>query len=503
MIKELNNSGKAIGDLLSRFPIQFIILACIITRLPQLLAPHLILDPDECVTATMAKHLLLGTDFSLFFWGQNYGFTFFESLSIVPFYLAFGVTTLSVKLAMLSIWTVGVVFLYRTLLQLSPQQSTALCLSVVFICLPAWATWSMKARGGYLSSFALSSVLLYFLFYPKWEGKHWKWLIIGILFQFIVQCQFLWVIGLLPLIIFMLFKEGKLSGFLIITITVILTGFLFKEYTKNIHNVYNVYPAAPKLNELPRLIERFPDFLYSSFHGHYYFSKYQAPDPAGAFVSGITVLSLLSLVFLSFRELFFNKLKDWLFIFSTAFIWGFFFFSFFMFQKEGRYFLPMPGFIILSFAIYFQSNLELQWHKIAKLIAIAGIAALNTFWHFEFEPTVKPNLNELIKYLNEKNIKYVFSREYMLPWHLTFYSNEQIIARIPYKTGRYQPFHTLVDSNYFANGKTAIIGEKWNLPKWEFYKCIFVNDYYYVMLNPTDTELKQHFEFNGSDFKIN
>ncbi|MEZ5283502.1 MAG: hypothetical protein R2712_01585 [Vicinamibacterales bacterium] len=49
------------------------------SRLPQLLSPHLFLDGDEAVIGLMARHVADGRALPLFFYGQNYGLALFEA----------------------------------------------------------------------------------------------------------------------------------------------------------------------------------------------------------------------------------------------------------------------------------------------------------------------------------------------------------------------------------------------------------------------------------------
>src|SRR5581483_4285297 len=90
-----------------------LVIACVLSRLPELASDNLLLDGDECVVALMARHIVNHSAFYPFFSGQTYGFSLIECCFIIPFYLLFGVTTLSVKCSMLLLWTVGVLFLYR------------------------------------------------------------------------------------------------------------------------------------------------------------------------------------------------------------------------------------------------------------------------------------------------------------------------------------------------------------------------------------------------------
>ena len=82
------------------------------SRVPQLRSPNLLLDGDECVLGLMAKHLLESREFPIFFWGQHYGLSTIEALAGALFFRAFGVGAVPLKLAMLTLWTTGVLFLF-------------------------------------------------------------------------------------------------------------------------------------------------------------------------------------------------------------------------------------------------------------------------------------------------------------------------------------------------------------------------------------------------------
>src|SRR5690242_559315 len=140
----------------SWLPVLSLILLCFISRLPSLLSPHFILDGDECTLALMAKHMLQGKDIPVFFYGQSYGFSLLETSLVSLAYLLGGINDYSVKLAMLALWTTGIIFFYKTLKAICRGGSPLpLLITILFILTPAWAAWSMKARGGYLTSFTL------------------------------------------------------------------------------------------------------------------------------------------------------------------------------------------------------------------------------------------------------------------------------------------------------------------------------------------------------------
>lgn len=470
-----------------------LVFACVASRLPQILSPHLYLDPDECVTAMMAKYLMQGKNFSLFFWGQSFGFSLIETLLITFFYSFLGIGTLAVKLAMLSLWTTGVIFLYRTLEQLT-NKNNALLFTLLFVCMPGWAVWSMKARGGYISAFTLSTICTYLLYHPVLRQKTRVWLLIGSLAVLVYESQLLWLIGLLPLIGAALIEQKSLKKSLALTGAATLCFLFFYNTTSvNDSNVTHNRLGIPKTGELWRYCQQFPDYLYSSFHGHYYFSTFFPPDPASAICSALCAALIFCLVILGIKEVFISKSKNLRFIFSTFFVFGFYLLTHFMVYKEGRYFLPMLQFGSISAGIYTGNRTPGKTVKtILTGVICVGIAALNSFWYFQFEGEKEKNINELISYLKSRQIKYCFSRDCMLPWHLVFYSNETIIARIPYQNDRYQPFHTSVDSNFLAGGKTAYIGYNQYKNEYDTSKAVLINTFF-VEENPDKQKIIDNF----------
>src|SRR5690606_2129438 len=132
---------------------------------PLLLSEHFIMDGDECIMGIMSKHFIEGRHVPIFFYGQNYGFAFIEVLFISIGYLLFGISDYVVKLSVFALWIFGLFFFYRALCSISGNKWSALLFVMVLILAPAWAQWSLKARGGYLTAFTCSSLAWYLLVY--------------------------------------------------------------------------------------------------------------------------------------------------------------------------------------------------------------------------------------------------------------------------------------------------------------------------------------------------
>ncbi len=108
----------------------------------------MVLDGDEAVLGLMAKHFFEGKEIPVFFYGQNYGFSFVEVLFISLAYVIGGFSAVSVKVSMLFLWLAGVIFYYLALDQLAIKKgwNGTVYIVLLFLFSPAWAVWSMKAE---------------------------------------------------------------------------------------------------------------------------------------------------------------------------------------------------------------------------------------------------------------------------------------------------------------------------------------------------------------------
>src|SRR4051794_29361871 len=139
-----------------------LIVISVVSRLPQLRSPNLLVDGDECVLGLMAKHLAQGRDFPVFFYGQHYALATVDAAVGAVAFRLFGVGALPLKLSMLALWTLGILFVFLTLSRLAgPTRS--FWITTLLIVNPAWAAWSMKAGGGYLTSFTATAALVWML----------------------------------------------------------------------------------------------------------------------------------------------------------------------------------------------------------------------------------------------------------------------------------------------------------------------------------------------------
>ena len=150
------------------------------------LAPAAIAEPepaadgDECVLGLMAKHVAQGKEFPVFFYGQHYALSSVEAAAGALGFLRFGVSAVSLKLAMLALWTVGILFVFLAQSRFVGA-SRSFWITSVLLLNPVWAAWSMKAGGGYITAFTATAVLLWLLTRDRTRETIVRWLVAGAL----------------------------------------------------------------------------------------------------------------------------------------------------------------------------------------------------------------------------------------------------------------------------------------------------------------------------------
>ncbi|HEX7136567.1 MAG TPA: hypothetical protein VF219_01900, partial [Vicinamibacterales bacterium] len=190
-------SHAAAGTLRTSIYVLALVALCIASRIPQLRSPNLLVDGDESVLGLMAKHVAEGKEFPIFFYGQHYAFSPVETVAAAASFLAAGVGAVPLKAAGLALWTLGVVFLFLAgARQLGPSRS--FWIAALLVLNPAWAVWSLRNGGGYLTSFAGTAILMWLLAQAPERDSWIRWVVAGALTALIYLAQPLWLPGVLP-----------------------------------------------------------------------------------------------------------------------------------------------------------------------------------------------------------------------------------------------------------------------------------------------------------------
>jgi hypothetical protein len=441
-------------------------------RLPYLNSDNYILDGDEAVVGLMVKHFSEGTDIPFFFYGQEYGFCFIEVLAATPFYWVMGPTDFALNLGMLSLFTLGVFFLYRIAFYFSKNFSFSLLLSVFMGVFPVWMIWATKARGGYESAFFLSMLLLW-LVLVKWKEKSpniTSGLILGGLLGLVWLSQPLWLPGLLPFVVYYFIKEKSFVPFGVSAAFAGLVAWSIKHFL-TVSDWYKPSKSFGGVNfeNISDLI----NWVYHSFSGWFYLDQLLQEPSYGAFtkvdmpptikvVAGLSTFLFFVLIVYGIAQFKKDKLQ-FLAGLSALFSLGI---AGIMLKENPRYLLPAAFFLFVAMALVLPSLLE----KRAKIVnavlgvfvALGVIGALG-FSDYGFQPFTgkadqRGEIKKLARFMEAKNEKYAISSGHLLHWQLMFYSEEKVIMRHNSNIDRYPAYPQAIDKVLDEGGTIPMVG---------------------------------------------
>jgi len=486
-----------------------IVALCIVSRLPQLMSPYLHADynGDECVLGLMAQHMLRGQEFPFYFWGQNYGFSWIEAGAVALAIKSVGATVFSLKIPMLLLWTTGCVFFYAALAQWT-NRIYGFLITCLLIFSPAWMDWSMKARGGYITAFLLTTIVLFLIAHHWQKPKNNTFLFIGILLGFIFFSQPIYLLGLLPLLVYFLFKQKSIQAIFICIVGFIAIYVLGKVMAHLQSNTDFWQPVWFRPNDLGLFISTFKDRVFTALNqdsGHYLASMIVSRSWCIIFMFCIGVQLFRSI---SKKA---GVLSTLLFI-GLVLTLGFTFFL----DETVRYLLSLSVFLILWFGVqsfeWFDKNAFTKFSQ-GIVIGILIILGILTAWNYRDFYRLNPassneipeiqKISKVIKFLDTSNVKYVFSIDEDLSWKLMYFSREHIISGGNLKSR--QPMYSKAVAQAFLNGqKVAIVGDI--LHQTFAYLIVaneakpeYLDDLYFVYLNPSKSLITDKLGFQLSE----
>jgi hypothetical protein len=440
-----------------------------VSRLPQLRSPNLLVDGDECVLGLMAKHVAQGKEFPIFFYGQHYAFSSVEAAVGALAFLGFGVGAVPLKLAMLALWTAGVLFCFLALSRLLGA-TRSFWITSVLVLNPVWAAWSMKAGGGYITSFTATAILLWLLTLSRTGETVGRWLVAGALTAIIYLAQPLWLPGLLPILVVVLVSMRRLSwgvGYVIVTAAAIL---LVKLATGTSTETW----GGPTLGnpDLVGSLSRVGRQIYVFLTGSYYLSWAIDPPGQATIVLAVVWCVVLSAVLLVQGYRLVTKqycpLSHLLSLSVCATLlaeWAL------LGARDARYLLPLGALLVALAGVEIVDLVDRRLvPKSAAVVStlvvlLLGSLSLREFRDFNYLWKNPPNrwtearrLQQVFGYLKVKDVSRVFSMNGMLDTQLVFYSDEQVLSRWADPLGRYPAYVKAVD-RALANGEpVAVVG---------------------------------------------
>lgn len=489
--------------LLQKHQLLIIIILCFLTRLPQLLSANLLLDGDECIVGLMAKHFSEGKEIPWFFYGQVYGFSFIEVIFITVSYFIFGISGIAVKIAMLLMWTIGIVFFYKTLKQIFTEFDwLPLLITLVFIFSPSWFEWSMKARGGYLTSFALFSVCTFLLTKNKLRRQSLVSALLGFVCVIIYESQPLWLAGLLPLLAFQLYKLKLKKSFFFFG-GIALSFFIIYLIKINTLNFWNA-PEINISNFNKETLFSIPLVIYNFLTGSYYYNEIITPAIIIKIWSIVfEIMIILGVIYGIYYLVIKRKRNPYLFIFclSVIFTIGY---LFLVNDQSPRYLLPLSGCSLLLFSSIINSvESKTASFIILGFLIISGLISIFSTKTDNLLPAKKSEISNLIKDIELKGIHHVYCKDGLLQWQIDFYSKEKVIARFFYSTDRYPKYIRQVDETLEKTPeKTAIVGIFYPELNDQLNNLSVVNERFFIVTSPSIELLKlQGFDMTKSENK--
>ncbi len=444
----------------------------ILSRLPQLLSRNLLLEGDECILGLMGMHLAQGREFPVFFYGQKYGLAIVEAPAAALSFLIAGAGPVSLKVAILAVWIVGMAFYF---LAFSHVLGTArsFWVTMLLVLMPAWAAASMKAWSGYVTAFTATAVVLY-LITRNSRRRSLSWLIAGAMTGIIYFSQPLWLPGLVPIVLYFLVTSGRRSVWLAyasgIAGVASAIGALKVLWLADAVQTW-IGPTAGNphlLASLPRLLNQ----LRVNLTGSYYFGDAVhtgavTETVAYVWLAILGVAALLQIYrviarkpvlwsHLLFLSVVATLLADWLLL-----DW-----------RDARYVLAVNAPLVFLAGIEFFDLADRYHVPFRRCIAAICLAlaleavSMNEFAHYTYmwwtnsrnSPSESRTLRKVIDHLRSRGVTHAFAMNALLQWPITFYSREAVIARWKADRDRYPPYIMEIDRALDNGEPVAIVG---------------------------------------------
>jgi hypothetical protein len=417
----------------------------------------------------MAKHVAQGREFPIFFWGQHYAFSPVETIAGAISFLVAGVGAVPLKAAGLALWTLAIVFLFlagATRL----GQSRSFWIVALLVLNPAWAVWSLRDGGGYLTAFLASAVLLCLLAQRPDRDTWIRWMAAGALTALVYLAQPLWLPGMLPIVVVVLVSRRRVAfvvSYLSVAAVFIL---LIKLGTATTGEAW----GGPAIGnpDLVGSLSLVAHQIYVALTGAYYL--YWPVDPPGPATVAVAIVwsaflpaaVLLQLYRLIARQ--YSPLSHLLFVAVWATIvaeWAL------LSARDPRYLLPLVALLVGLAGVELVDLVDRRVvPKSAAVLATAVVALLSAvsmreYSAFNFLWTNPPQrwsesrrLQQIFGYLHVKDVRHVFSMNGMLDSQLTFYSDERVVSRWADPQGRYPPYVKEVNRALASGEPVAVVG---------------------------------------------
>lgn len=464
----------------------FLFLVCVVVRLPYLLGDHVYFDGDEAIVGIMARDFIHGDNFPVYFYGQRYGFAFFEVVAVAIFRLLLGPGVYALKLGALSLFSLGLAFVWKTLRNLQVKPGMAVLFVIVLCVFPLWFLWAAKVRGGYVTAFAALAGMSCFL--SRSDTRTRDVILSAFFAALCAVSHLLLLLPFVPAVIYLLWKRLKPARrFLWCGLAIVAVVLLRLPACLN----PSVWELEPEPHLSLTVLEQTAAVFPQVFMGYFY---YGVVFPVPRWVGGIFVLQLFLFVLLLLRFTFKNKIPEkilvWLCLAVAA---GCILFCVSVDPLGYRYFLgPVTAFAAVYLYLLYRyvesarSRFSVQFFAGVLFMApVFAYGQIPAFWQAPQTPDMDA-LRRLNHELVQRNITGILCTDPLLAWQLNYYGNGKYAARYLFKKDRVQTFAQRVDDCHNTPGcRTAIVGiygsarQMDELPGWHD-SVIYVGERFYL-----------------------
>lgn len=436
-----------------------------IPRLMLIMEPNAILNGDECIQGLMAKHLLEGTDQSLYFYGQAYGFSFIENVFIAMAYKLNGFGENSLKLGLFFLWYLGLTFFYLFIRSLAQKRFRWLMLILILILAlsPAWISFSTQARAGYVSAFSLSSFSL-FLWQTSNRGNLFL-IFQALILVLIYESQALWLPPLIPFLIYKLWPLKSVKKWFLFALSSLVIFNLFAFYKTSLNDFWSPQIFAFTRETFNHNFQLVGSKLFQNLSGLYYLEvDREIPllmKPYLFFYMGLLFISMLYGFFriIMRKE---NYRLDLVFISSTLMV---LIVSLFLKSFSTRYLLPFMGFSLLPILHFLVLQKKLVHFSVALVLLGLLFLVPPNYSKAYYHPEERAHLDENLEAFDSLKISNAFILDPMMQWQIIYYSNEEIKCRFKSKVDRFPLYSEAVNRAFRKGEDYALFGRSYRIKK--------------------------------------
>jgi hypothetical protein len=470
----------------------FAFVLVVVARLPYLLSEHVFFDGDEAMLGIMGRDLITGKNIPFYFYGQQYGFSFFEALSAGVFILFLGSTVWSLKFGGMLLFSLGVQRLLKVLRTYRVSMTIFVLTAFVLVAFPTWVVWGTKLRGGYITAFVGMCFLVeFYLLYKDWDVR--KWAAASAISAIIIVSQSFFFLPVSLLLLSRFLKAESNPKVVAITVGVSNLGLLRALASLN-PDYWN--PPMKMATDLTKIPPHFSEKLIPNFTGFFAFTDhYEVPEWVGygamAFLSILAIWIIQQLISAELSS------KISIVLVLVGGLLSSLALPFFVFDG-GRYMLPFfTSLLVIIVMLVVKGNYASIYLRSGFLVVccltilptLSGYNQFVSYWLEREEPDMK-RLNELVDVLEERNLRYGFVSEWQLIWQLNYLGNNAMAFRYQTIAERVPRFVQEANACYLNPDCTPVlVGGLWPLLGMETVagwndNIEKVNARYYIMENP-------------------